>query len=471
MNSKLWGRLVGGVLCQHVVAVVSLCSVGVHVAKSHAQQVDLTFQRSGRTLVVMGTSYKDEVTLSVQGGLFRFYYRVHDADPNYVNHYESRSGVSTIRFYGFEGDDRFSHQNGPPFHGKPSPDVPRLELFGGPGSDDLHGSNYNDWLVGGESSLKDELFGHRGHDVLQASDGVQHSLHGGVGNDVLCVGSGYHFLYGNNGDDVLFTGPTSNRIVQPGNGNDRLIDGRCTDAPWTVAGDWDGDGITQLGTFAFERGVFVLPGAESAYVEFGLPNGDWPVVGDWDGDGVDEVGIYRRGKFFLDVGLPGYGPDGSEEHSGVAFGLIGDVPVIGDWDGDGVDDVGTRRNGTFYLDEGERGWTGVTSGEWPGHNFGWWSDLPLVADWNGDGIDDLGVVRNSGGQAEIFPDVGDRGYHGEHIVPFFLGPNVNWPLLGDWNGDGRTDMAVLRGNYLYFDDGDIGFGNSYADVVGFPIGT
>ena len=29
--------------------------------------------------------------------------------------------------------------------------------------------------------------------------------------------------------------------------------------------------------------------------------GDTPVAGDWDGDGIDEIGVLRNGTFYLDA--------------------------------------------------------------------------------------------------------------------------------------------------------------------------
>ena len=76
--------------------------------------------------------------------------------------------------------------------------------------------------------------------------------------------------------------------------------------------------------------------------------GDLTVIGDWDGDGVDNIGVYRPGsrRFYLDDD-----DNGIHDH-GVTLGIEGDTPVTGDWNGDGKTDVGFFKpcENTFYPD-------------------------------------------------------------------------------------------------------------------------
>ncbi len=115
----------------------------------------------------------------------------------------------------------------------------------------------------------------------------------------------------------------------------RFFFGNPDDVP--LAGDWNGDGcdtvslyrpseqrfyiINELGTG--DRGV----GAADTFFTFGDP-GDKPVSGDWDADGVTEVGLHRESTGFfywrnvLRTGIA----DGE-----IFFGNPGDRFVSGDW--------------------------------------------------------------------------------------------------------------------------------------------
>jgi hypothetical protein len=70
--------------------------------------------------------------------------------------------------------------------------------------------------------------------------------------------------------------------------------------------------------------------------------GDLPVVGDFDGDGVHEIGVFRNGRWILDI-------DGNHQldaHDRVfQLGAEGDLPVVGDFDGDGLDDPAVYHDG------------------------------------------------------------------------------------------------------------------------------
>ena len=70
--------------------------------------------------------------------------------------------------------------------------------------------------------------------------------------------------------------------------------------------------------------------------------GDLPVVGDFDGDGIDDLGTYRAGKWHLDTD----GDRALTAHDKVfELGGPGDRPVVADFNGDGVDEIGIYRDG------------------------------------------------------------------------------------------------------------------------------
>ena len=72
-------------------------------------------------------------------------------------------------------------------------------------------------------------------------------------------------------------------------------------------------------------------------------DGDLPVVGDFNGDGIDELGVYRDGTWYIDTNNDRV----LDAHDKLfELGGPGDVPVVGDWNGDGIDEPGVYHAGS-----------------------------------------------------------------------------------------------------------------------------
>jgi subtilisin family serine protease len=166
---------------------------------------------------------------------------------------------------------------------------------------------------------------------------------------------------------------------------------------------------------------------------FGL-SGDIPVAGDWNGDGIDELGVFRQGTWFLDH-------DGSYSWSAddlnwiKYFGISGDIPVTGDWNGDGIDELGIYRQGAWFLDhDGSNSWS-ADDLNWIKY-FGISGDIPVAGDWNGDRIDELGIYR----QGAWFLDH-DQSYSWSaddlNWIKYF-GISGDTPVAGAWSVSGTS---------------------------------
>ena len=61
-------------------------------------------------------------------------------------------------------------------------------------------------------------------------------------------------------------------------------------------------------------------------ITYGLST-DIPITGDWDGDGMTEIGVFRKSiqQFILD-----YNNDGTVDQR-ITYGLSTDIPITGDW--------------------------------------------------------------------------------------------------------------------------------------------
>jgi hypothetical protein len=172
--------------------------------------------------------------------------------------------------------------------------------------------------------------------------------------------------------------------------------------------------------------------------------GDTPIVGDWDGNGSRSAAVFRpsQGLWVLDYNGNGvWDPQNGDR--GFVLGQSGDVPIVGDWDGNGTDAAGIFRpsQGLWVLDYNGNGrWDGPTIDR--AILLGQNGDTPVVGDWNGDGRTKVAVFRSG---LWVLDYNGDGLWNGPGIDrAFSLGQSGDIALIGDWNGDGREKAGVFR---------------------------
>src|SRR5262249_18769126 len=119
-----------------------------------------------------------------------------------------------------------------------------------------------------------------------------------------------------------------------------------------------------------------------------------------------------------------------------SYGLNSDKFLVGDWNGSGSDKIGVVRpqaNGTLIFSLDSNG-NGVFDGSDQVFSFGLTSDTVLVGDWNGDGRAKIGVVRFDGnGTAVVSLDTNGNGAFDAGDQVFTFGRAGDKFLVGDWN--------------------------------------
>jgi sugar lactone lactonase YvrE len=123
------------------------------------------------------------------------------------------------------------------------------------------------------------------------------------------------------------------------------------------------------------------------------------------------------------------------------LGQPGDIAVTGDWNGDGRTKVGIYRNGFWILDMNGNGIYDGPSGGDTFFAFGGdgASYVPVVGDWNGDGRTKVGIYHNGFWSLDTN---GDQVF-GQGDGFFAFGGNANEvPVVGDWNGDHRSKIGI-----------------------------
>jgi protocatechuate 3,4-dioxygenase beta subunit len=246
-----------------------------------------------------------------------------------------------------------------------------------------------------------------------------------------------------------------------------------------VVGDYNGDGVCDIGVFVNGQWFLDLNGngrwdAGDLWAQLGA-DGDLPVTGDWDEDGKEDIGIFGPAwprdpwAIVREPGLPdadnfptqpegkmkNVPPTAEDAASGARvmrrtargtsradiidhvfhFGTAGDIPVSGDWNGDGIRQIGVFRDGQWNLDlNGDGRFTEVDAAV----TFGEAGDLPVVGDFDGNGVDEIGVFRAG---TWIVDSNRNRHLDAQDKV-FELGGANDKPVVGDWNDDGADDPGV-----------------------------
>ena len=252
-----------------------------------------------------------------------------------------------------------------------------------------------------------------------------------------------------------------------------------------AVGDYNGDGRADIAFFLPESGEFQVAehnGDIFQYKRYGalnIPgvnifNSEW-FPGDFDGNGLsdnilfDETtgswilmrnlgGYFEFAKFsrhFKNLFRDDYSPDINQDSPNTLdnSGQGKDYAEIrffsGDYNGDGRTDIGIydARSGKWFVGENHRDSSAVFKLNWKLYKVFTAPEQTLFShkvfsgDYNGDGLSDF-LIYDSAGKEWILGETGDATIRFKIIsrMPERVGEITRW-LNGDYNGDGRSDVA------------------------------
>ncbi|WP_271998670.1 FG-GAP-like repeat-containing protein [Nannocystis radixulma] len=236
-----------------------------------------------------------------------------------------------------------------------------------------------------------------------------------------------------------------------------------------LTGDFDGDGKTDLallGPESWQTIPVALSVGDGSFTLVDKPSPDFAarasatgvriVTGDFDGDGRTDIAL-TGGRKWSTVPVALSNGDGSfrmvesaDQTFAAAAAAADTVVLAGDFDGDGKTDLaltGASTSKALHVALSKGDGTFTVTAQPTGELGGWAEEIDahvLAGDFDGDGKTDLALV----GKADTLPVARSRGdgtfelaarattTFGSRIK---AGANV---IVGDFDGDGRSDMAM-----------------------------
>lgn len=237
-----------------------------------------------------------------------------------------------------------------------------------------------------------------------------------------------------------------------------------------VLGDFNGDSRTDR----------LCPSGGATYVSVstgtGFINGavwlgtfiDKPIAGDFNADGRTDVAGYDRNTGAFSVALStgtSFGaltPWGVATVSGTTCSGSGPTVATADFNGDGRADVSCKKQGLTSVFVGLSTGTGFTFSIF-GSSFCADIERTGTLDMDGDGKSDWYCLGRANDLMLVYPSTGSGFRSPVTAADSSFCDDLDY-VMGDWNGDGRTDLAcVLNGKIR------LSTGNGYLDQGSFGV--
>jgi uncharacterized delta-60 repeat protein len=208
--------------------------------------------------------------------------------------------------------------------------------------------------------------------------------------------------------------------------------------------DFDGDHKTDFAIFRPSNRFWYVKCSTNGllYQDRYGAQGDVILPGDFNYDARDDLSVYRADDtgWYIAPSLPSGGGN-----PGGPFGQQGDTIVPEDYDGDGFTDLAVFRpsNGLWTIRYSNNPSYPTATAVDVSFTWGSANDTPVPGDYDGDGRADLAVFRRSAASWYIL-----RSSDGL-VTALHFGLSTDQLVPADYDGDLKTDIAVFRGGSWY----------------------
>lgn len=233
-----------------------------------------------------------------------------------------------------------------------------------------------------------------------------------------------------------------------------------------VTGDFNGDGRTDIDLLGATKHRRMVAGSAGTFTnsEINYPTG-WnfgsppsssaykPLVGDFNADSIDDIAMFATsgvsGALYLMLGnANGF------THSTIALTTVNPMlhhAIVGDFNGDGASDFAFVRatDVVQYISKGDGTFTPFMvfyNNGWNFPNQGLTSHMAVANDFNGDGRTDIAMIGATDTKLMLSNGRGNFSFSAVAHPAWNFGttPNATYvAVAGDFNSDGKGDIDIL----------------------------